>query len=91
MSEAASTPPALLITPQSDGSWRVEVINSRSAPADPVAQSAEQWLTSAELAACTGVGSTTWEALAKAGKVRHLRVGKALRFLESEARADMRA
>jgi excisionase family DNA binding protein len=62
-----------------------------TATAPCAASTEERWLTSEELAGLTGVGSTTWEGLAKAGKVRHLRIGKALRFLESEAREDMRA
>lgn len=50
----------------------------------------ERWLTSRELAALTGIGDTTWEALARRGEVPHVRVGKALRFRESDVRAALR-
>lgn len=61
----------------------------RAQTAEPSAASGERWLTSQELAAATGIGDTTWEALAKRGEVPHLRCGKALRFLLSEVRAAL--
>jgi excisionase family DNA binding protein len=51
----------------------------------------ERWLTSQELAAATGVNDTKWEALARAGRVPCLKVGKAVRFKLSEVEAAIRA
>jgi len=60
-----------------------------AAPGAPDA--AEPWLTSAELAAKTKVGDTTWEAMAARGEVPSLRIGKALRFRLSEVTSAVRA
>lgn len=61
-----------------------------AAPATP-GMVTERWLTSAELAALTGVGDTTLEGLAARGAIPSLRIGKALRFRVSEVVAALRA
>ena len=51
------------------------------------AHGTESWLTSEQLAAVTGIHSTTWEARAKAGEVPCKRLGKLLRFKLSDVEA----
>lgn len=50
----------------------------------------ERWLTSRELAQLIGVGDTTLEAMAARGEIPHQRIGKALRFIESEVRVALK-
>jgi excisionase family DNA binding protein len=50
----------------------------------------ERLLNSKELAALTGVGDTTLEAMAARGEIPHLRIGKALRFELSSVKAALR-
>lgn len=82
--------PALLITPQADGSWKVEATRQTAPIGDDPVSLAERWLTSQEMAELTGIGSTTWEGLAKRGEIPHVRCGKALRFVLSEVRAALK-
>jgi excisionase family DNA binding protein len=53
------------------------------------AGSEERWLTSRELAQLTGVGDTSLEAMARAGRIPCIRAGKALRFKASAVEAAL--
>lgn len=65
------------------------------APGAPVPSPAdakpERWIDSRELAELTGIGDTTLEAWAKAGRVPSIRAGKALRFKASEVEWALKA
>lgn len=98
MSAEPSAPPALLITPMPDGSWRVEVTNGRMATAQPSAPTAEPLVDSKAMAKLLGCGDTLVEAMARDGRIPSIRVGlpnrngevKGLRFEPSKVIAALR-
>jgi excisionase family DNA binding protein len=93
----------IVAVPMGDGRWlalrrpEFDAALARAADlnlnaASPVAAPAsEPLLNSRELAALTGVGDTTLEALAKRGEIPSVRIGKALRFSGDEVLAALRA